>query len=497
MKRRSALLVLATIATLLAVVPAHAADTCAGPAAGGEWPSYGGSLYNTRTQAEETSIKPETAGNLSVKYFVTTTQIDGAGGIFSNTPAIADGCLFGATSTGLVFAVNADTGKQVWKNIVPGKGQSLLGGVIVGSPAVSGGKVYVGVSDPGNPYVAAFDEFTGDLLWTSVVEGSKIGFPQANALINASVLVTPDGLVFQGFSGNEGGAPARGGFTVLDANDGSLIAHTYTISEAEYAAGYRGASVWCSPAYDAATKTVFACGGNPASKDKEARYTNALLKIDLDRSSPNFALVVDAYKGNPDQYYPGLDHQPACETNPNVGVVWSVTCLQLDLDFGASPTLFRDSLDKLMVGDLQKSGIYHAVYADHMEGAWTAPVAPPCFACNSSSPAVDGSRIYTIGTPPSELWSFGFGGKINWTEPIGDPTVHYQPISTANGVVFIMDGLGFLNAYDAANGLPLLKHNLSLDASAFAGDANSSAGIAIARNKVYVAHAGYIFVLGL
>ena len=243
-------------------------------------------------------------------------------------------------------------------------------------------------------------------------------------------------------------------------------------------------------------QTIYACGGNPASKDKESRYSNALLKIDLDTASPKFGEVVDAYKGNPDQYYPGLDHQPACETNPNVGAVWSVTCLQLDLDFGSSPTLFRDKLGRLMVGDLQKSGIYHVIYADNMEGSWTAPVGPPCPACNASSPAATDTQVFTIGSPPGAIFSFDVSGKTKWVAPIGDQA-HYQAISTAGGVVYMMDGFGFLNGFDAVSGVPLLKRNLAQDLGAVAADPANSTGIAIARNKVYVANATQIVVLGI
>jgi hypothetical protein len=70
---------------------------------------------------------------------------------------------------------------------------------------------------------------------------------------------------------------------------------------------------------------------------------------------------------------------------------------------------------------------------------------------------------------------------------VGDP-FHYESVSVAGGVVYTIDGLGFLDAYRADNGLPLLKRLLLADAGSDAlptGGASSD-GVAIARDTVYV-----------
>lgn len=500
---------LATIAMLAAVVPfssAHAATpTCAAAAAtGGEWRSYGGGLLNERNQRAETTINSSTAANLDSAWSFDANQITDGGtvlssGTMTNTPIVADGCVFLATSTGYVDAVNADTGQLVWHTNFPGSGQTLLGGIIVGSPVVDNGVVYVGVSRPGTPYLAAIDEMTGVKLWETTVEEN-----QKNALINASPVMV-DGNVFMGFSGAEAGAPARGGFAIVAAGKscdagvphmtcyaptaggtaGTRLAHTWTITDAEYAAGYRGASVWCTGAVDSGF--VYACGGNPASKRLESRYSNALLKIDGRTGSPNFGQIVDAYKGTTDQYFAGIDRQPACDSfgEQAVYVAWSATCAQLDLDFGASPSLWRDKLGNLMVGDLQKAGIFHAVYADNMEQAWTTIVGTPCFACNAASGAIDNTQIYVEGTLPGQMVALNReNGRYRWAMPIADG-VHFQSVTTANGVVYVVDSAGFLNIFDAATGVPVQKRFMSTDTGASAAD-QSSQGIAIARNTVYV-----------
>lgn len=521
MRARIALVLAALAIAATAGVPAGA-DTlpgCADPDhAGGEWRTYGGDLSNTRSQPLEDTIDASNVGDLSPAWIFNPNDAVLNGGGFSNTPIVADGCVYLATNQGYVFSLNADTGTMNWNRKFVGAGQSLLGGIIVGSPVVADGIVYVGVSRPGTPYVAAMDQETGDLLWESTITGwnanAGTGYDPAtaqnNVLINASP-VYYDGMIFMGFAGNEGGNVARGGFAILDASrectagtgivcnvpggsGGTVLKHTYTINDAEYAAGYRGASVWCTAAIDEATKQIYACGGNPASKKIEHRYSNALIKIDGDPASDTFGEIVDGYKGNPDQYFPGMHRQPVCDTlGDQLVVVWSLACLQLDLDFGSSPNLFTNSIGQKMLGALQKSGVYHTVFADNLEQEWTQLVGAPCAACNAASTAYDPEReqLFMGTTPVGQMVALeSQQGRYDWVSPLGDQ-VHFHATSTANGVVYTMDSFGVLNALDAATGLPMAKIPFMQYVGQPVSD-TGSIGVAIARNTVYAASSEWV-----
>jgi outer membrane protein assembly factor BamB len=521
MTRRMGLRVAALMAALAAIVvvpgPGTAAPTCApttttsgDPVPGGEWRWYGHDYSNTRSQPEETTIGTDNVRSLAPSWVFSAADAAPDGGGFSNTPTVADGCVYLSTNTGWVFSLNADTGEQLWATKLAGEGLALVGGVIVGSPTVVNGIVYLGVSQPGAPYLAALDQATGAVLWTTVVETG-----QPNSFIDAGPLYH-DGMILQGFAGYEGNTEvSRGGFAVVDAGrecqtsavtvctnpvagatGGSVLAHQHTIPDDLYAEGYRGASFWCTPSLDVDSGYAYGCGGNPHSEGREAPNANSLLKVDLDRSRPTFGTIVAHYKGNVDQYYPGIDKQPVCENfrDETTVLVWSLGCFMLDLDFGGSPNLFRNAEGRLIIGDLQKSGVYHAAYADDMTGAWQAIVGVPCLSCNGTSGAVDGERIYTVGTPPSQLVGLDReGGALphQWVTPILD-IVHYQSVSTANGVVYVMDNGGFLNAVDAATGVPLLKRPLTLDTGSSATDLGGSAGVSIARNTVYAASGPFV-----
>jgi outer membrane protein assembly factor BamB len=390
----------------------------------------------------------------------------------------------------------------------------LIGGVIVGSPTVENGMVFVAVSRPGSPYVAALDQATGTVLWKSTVVSTK----KFSAVFNAAPIYFR-GMIFQGWLGVEGSGPTRGGYAILDASrscseraavscrvpdggrGGTALETRWTITDKEYKKDFHGASVWCSAAVDVKQMYIYACGGNPHSEGKEARYANSLLKIDGNPRRRTFGDIVDHYKGRTDQYVSGADRQAVCENfaDETTVLVWSLGCLMLDLDFGASPNLFRDADGRLVLGDLQKAGVYHAIYTDHMAPAWQTTISAPCFSCNATSGAYANGRIYTVGSPIGHMVGIGTKksneGRLQWAYPLHDG-IHYQSVSTANGVVYVIDGLGNLNMVNADTGVPLMRRPMSIDVGNSAVDA-ASQGVAIARNQVYAATGSYIISYGL
>jgi hypothetical protein len=314
--------------------------------------------------------------------------------------------------------------------------------------------------------------------------------------------VLHDGLIFAGFSGASAPPPEPGGFSILDAATGEVLKTTHTIPADDVEDGYGGASIWSTAAVDVATGYAYVGTGNPHSLDKEHPHTNSLIKVDLDRDRETFGEIIAAYKGERDSYVDGLDRQPLCRAFPDIALPafgFSLTCLQLDLDFGASPNLFTDDRGRLRVGALQKSGIYHAIDATSMARSWRTVLAPPCLACNASSAAHDGERIFVAAGPPANMFGLeASDGDYGWVAPVAGSVTHYNPSTHANGVVYTVDGAGFLNAYDAGTGLTLLKHDLGSETGDNMFSGSSSSGVAIARGTVYVATtAGYVLAYRL
>jgi polyvinyl alcohol dehydrogenase (cytochrome) len=484
--RATALVLLTAAISLIGASTAAASSQPCGarPSASGEWPVYGHDLANTRDQTRERAIGPSAAPSLSAAWVFSTASY-GDTSAFQSTPVVAGGCVFVGSTAGDLYAINASSGKLVWEHrlTVP----AGFGGAIVGAAAVYHHEVIWLVNETGRPYAIALDRSTGAVLWNSAPLIDSSGY-----YTNASPTVA-NGLVVAGYSDPEGDDVGSGGFALIDAATGAIVKVTSVVSPADQAQGYAGGGLWATPAFDTLTGYLYWGTGNPDSKTKQDPNTNAIVKIDLNRDSPQFGQIVAAYAGNVDQYtgaLQSLDQTPACEKSDSTGLSWPLddpVCGQLDLDFGASPNLFRDASGTELIGDLQKAGVYHVANATTMAPAWHKIVGGPCNVCNAGSTAFDGSSIDVVGTPGGTLFSLGRdAGALNWASPLGDG-VHYESTSVANGVVYAVDNNGFLDAFDAATGAPLLKRQLSLDTEGPTGGGLTSNGVSIAEGEVLAA----------
>jgi polyvinyl alcohol dehydrogenase (cytochrome) len=496
-RRRRGVSILATsllAAGALVAAPDASAAGC-GPTAGvpgGEWRSYGRDLANTRFQEHEKVISAADVPFLAPAW-VFSTQTAGGEGDITGTPVIADGCVYVATNRGWVFAMNADTGELVWKALVPD------GGGINSSVTADGGRIYAAVSKAsrggpggGGPYVVALDQYTGALLWKS---------PPVDTQVGSDVYGSPvafAGNVLLGVSGGsaELGDEAdryafQGNFNFIDAATGALRTKLWVIHPPNQPNDdFAGAGIWSTPAVDPVAKVAFVGAGNPFQPQAEHAHTNAVLRIDVDPASPTFATVTGSYKGNVDEYVPGLSKLPCYDFPGNTAPSYPQglgSCGDIDMDFGASSNLFRAADGRLLVGTGQKSGVYHVFDAATMKREWTALVGPPTPVGGIvGSTAVDGDRIYGPVTVPGYLWSTARTGGLRWVAPVADALHWGEPVAVANGVVYTVDLKGFLDAYEARTGLPLLHRPMALGGTG-SSPALSWGGVSVARNTVYAA----------
>jgi polyvinyl alcohol dehydrogenase (cytochrome) len=481
-------------AVIFAAPAAQAAAPCGAPASGsGEWPVYGGDAANTRSQPAEQALDPARGASLKKAWVFSTASVGDAAG-FQSTPVVDGGCVFLGSTNAVVYALDAASGKLVWQHELD-LSSAGFGGGIVGAPLVDGSRVIVMVNEANAPYVAALDRSTGALLWKSAPIFAGDGY-----YTNASPVLA-NGFVVAGFSPAEGDSTASGGFALLDPASGAIEKVTPTIPPADQAKGFAGGGLWSTPAFDPATKYLYWGAGNPFSKTQQHPNTDAILKIDLDRSRPTFGQIVGASPGNVDQYTDALQTlsgTPVCaatDTPTLPDPLDDPACGQLDLDFGSSANLFTDSHGTELVGDLQKSGVYHAADAGSMKPVWSQIVGASCQVCNAASTAWDGHSIQGVGTPGGLLFSLSpDAGKPNWLSPIADG-VHYQSVSTADGVVYTVDGNGFLDAIDAATGDTIVRRQMALDAGTPTAGLTSN-GVSIAEHTVFASASELPMVTG-
>jgi len=495
-RRGGTVLALAVAVCMAAfAAPAMASAPCTQtPASGGQWPMYGHDVANTRTQPEPSGLTPSAAAKLTpVWTFSTSSTGDGTG--FNSTPVVDAGCVFIASYGGSAYALNAKTGRVVWQRKLeaPNPGS---GGADVGAAAVDGKEVIFLVDEFTAPYAIALNKSSGAVIWKSAPFAPPLSSSaaQAGSYTNSSPIVA-NGYVLAGWSAPEGDPTATGGFALINAKTGEVAKETPTIPQSAQEEGYSGGGIWSTPAYDPKTKYAYWGTGNPNSKEKQYKTTDAIVKIDVNPLRSTFGQIVASYEGNVDQYTQTLEelsHSPACEASAKEEVpdpLDDPVCGQLDLDFGAAANLFTTASGEKVVGDLQKSGVYHVANTATMTPVWSTIIGPSCFACNADSTAFDGNSIYAVSTPGGTMFSLDrSSGSISWASPVADGT-HYQSVSTSEGVVWTVDGDSNLDGFEASSGTPLVRRPLAADAGAPVANLTSS-GVSIAEDKLFVAAGG-------
>lgn len=514
-RRTVAVLGAGLVAGVLGVVPgaapvAQAAGCAPAEHPGGDWPSYGHDLSNTRYQAAETTIGPLEAATLEPVWTLRTSEATGDANAsdITGTPVVAGGCVYVGTNNGWVIAANADTGEPVWARQVP------KGGGINSSVTVLDGVAYAAVShttppadctvDCVGPYVVAFAATDGTPLWHS---------PRIDSQAGADVYASPvvhDGALMIGVSGGSaelGDETDRyafqGSMVFLDVATGAVLKKTWTIhapvADGGPDDGYAGGAIWSTPAIDVARQVAYVGAGNPFQPQVEHEHTNAVLAFDVDRASPSWGEIIGSYKGNVDEYFPEISALPCIydiDGNPPPWYPQGLgACMDIDMDFGASPNLFTDPASgRLLVGTGQKSGVYHVFHADeqdaegHFAPAWSQIVGPPTAVGGIvGSTAYDGQNIYGPVTVPGYLWSLDPAGTPRWFSPTADGAHWGNPVASANGVIYTMDFKGFLDAYDATTGAPLLHRSLHLGSGTNGSTVLSWGGVSVARSTIYAA----------
>src|SRR5947208_2197126 len=247
---------------------------------GTEWLTYGHSYseqrYSTLKQIDATNV-----GRLGLAW---SFEVGEGGGNQEATPLFANGVLYGITNWSITFAVDARTGKEIWRydpKVVRG-GVRLCCGVISRGIALYEGKVIVPVVDG---RLVALDAATGKVLW------SVVSVPKENSQ-NYSFTMAPrvyKGKILVGTAGAEF-APFRGYLAAFDVNNGKELWRFYTVpgdpskgfeNKAMEAAAKTwagewwkqggGGSMWDGMAYDPDENLLYVGTGNGSTWSADVR----------------------------------------------------------------------------------------------------------------------------------------------------------------------------------------------------------------------------------
>jgi polyvinyl alcohol dehydrogenase (cytochrome) len=315
------------------------------------WSGWGVDPYNTRFQ-KYPGIRAEDVPHLKLKWAFGLPGVTSAYG----QPAVSAGRVYLGSATGVVYALDADTGCVHWTHIAPAGVRTAIS---LGPRAGSAGMaVYFGDI---RGSVHAIDAATGAWLWTTTLDTHHAARITGAPTLFGDYLYVPvsSGEVVAAGRATYECCTFRGSVVALDSRTGAVKWRTHTIAQtprplgagaSHNRIGPAGAPVWASPTIDAARGVLYVGTGN-AYSEPVTDTSDAIIAMDLATGAIRWTKQVtpnDVFVSN-------------CRGtgNPNCPET-----LGPDFDFGSSPILRQasDGRSVLIVG--QKSGVVYGLDPD-------------------------------------------------------------------------------------------------------------------------------------
>jgi glucose dehydrogenase len=302
-----------------------------------DWQNYGNDLANTRFQNLD-QINPNNVNKLQVAWVFHTGVLDPLAALEASPIKVGDR-LFITDGHDNVFALNAATGKLLWK--FPGFSTAdtekffLCCGRLNKGVAFGDGNVFVGRFDNS---VVALNAATGAMVWQTTVANF-----QDRVSINSAAQFVHDeagdrDLVIVSLSGGE--FEIRGQVFALNAKTGKVAWHFSTTLPASFAGTSfqtGGAAVWNPPAIDPELGLIYLPVGNAAPDILgEKRSGDNLFATSI--------VAVDLHTGNPSWHFQEVHHD-----------IW-------DYDSAQPPVLFpleKNGKQLKAIGHCSKNGQYY------------------------------------------------------------------------------------------------------------------------------------------
>ncbi|PDT73485.1 methanol/ethanol family PQQ-dependent dehydrogenase [Bradyrhizobium sp. C9] len=416
-------------------------------------------------------------------------------------PLVYQGVLY-VTTHNATIAIDAKTGKQIWKTKVEYPAETpriVCCGIINRGAALYDGKLFRTTLDAN---VIALDAKTGKELWREKAADIKEGYSMTVAPLVA------DGVVITGISGAEFGT--RGFIDGWDPATGKKLWRTYTIPTPDEPGGdtwkgdtwkLGGGSTWITGSYDAELNTVYWGIGNPGPFNSAVRpgdnlYTCSVLALDPKTGkikwhyqfSPNNPFDYDSVaemvladmnvEGKPTKvlmdanrngFFYVLDRTNGklLAANPYVNVNWA-TGVDLKTGRPIETDVAKDARDG------KKVTVYPSILGGkNWEPMSFNPQTGLAYANTlafggkyKSEPVTFKQGEWYVGMDLTDPWEWGTGprghlkaidpmtGKAKWEAPSDIPRFS-GVLSTAGGVVFSGQLTGEFEAFDADTGKKL------------------------------------------
>jgi polyvinyl alcohol dehydrogenase (cytochrome) len=430
------------------------------------WPMIGNDPANSRNQTSEHTIRPGNVYRLAPKWIATTA------GDVSATPAVVDGAVYFGDFGGMLWKLDAKTGRVIWSHLVSDY-TGISGDVARTSPSLAGNMLIVG--DLRRPNMLGIDATTGELRWMTQVHPDPQGIMTGSPILADDTIYT--GVSASGASGP--GATFRGAIVALNAQTGRILWRSYSLPDnGGVPGGYAGATMFSPPAVDVSAGLVYGTFGQPYTEPASVSACHAshggfAELCEQPGSYLKSVVAFDVKTGEPRWSYRVQGHVPwlqACDRQPLV-VTWCAPESDGEKwDLGGSgvnvirlPIHRRD-----VVGIGAKSGVYTLLDAINGQFIWNTLLGPGGDQGGMEwGTAFDGVRIYAAITNHHHIpYKLTQNGRITNTTVTGgswaaldamtgmilwqtaDPQVEtlagsgvvgvwaLAPVTVANGVVY-------------------------------------------------------------
>lgn len=454
-----------------------------------DWLLHGRTYDNQRYSP----LRQITADNVKSLVPVALLQT-GMAASFEATPIVVNGVMYLTTPvvnrTMKIMAVNAATGERLWEVTYNLGAFQVCCGPVNRGVAVGYGKVYVATLDD---HLVALDAIDGHTLWDSTIVDSQTGYSETLAP------QIYDGMIIVGSAGGEWAL--RGFVAAYDANTGRQRWRWNSTDPKSYAGdSWRtgGAMPWTTPAIDPKLGLVIFSTGNPNPDLDGTRRRGDNLYSDS-------IVALDVRTGRLKWYYQEVKHDvwdydavsnvvlvdvhrrgttiPAAAEAGKVGWVFILDRRTGKLIRKSDPYVM---MSKNMFSTPTLAGVVMLPGANG--GAeWSPPAYSPethylyILAMNqlmrfTTKPATTAPGLIRLGSAFTNVAPGGIQngpfvaldvetGKIAWQYKAPQPLIG-GALATAGNLVFMGEGNGWFDAFNAKTGERLWRYNLGAGVNA-------------------------------
>jgi polyvinyl alcohol dehydrogenase (cytochrome) len=446
------------LGSLPLLAPENMPNQCRSPGAPGAesgWNGWGRDSSNSRYQSgREAGLNARNVRRLKLKW---AFGLPGGAQVASQ-PAVVGGRLYIGSDAGHVYSLDAKSGCVHWAY----KAESAVRTAPLVAPLNdNSGALAVFVGDlRGKVY--AIDAASGRLVWSTQVDQTP----------SLRIMGTPavyGGRVFVGVSSGEEGALGqkdyeccrfRGSVTALDSTSGRELWKTYVIDEPKPRLdpvtgargwGPSGGGVWSPPTVDAKRRRIYVGTGN-AYTSPAGPLNDSVLALDMDTGE-----IAWSRQDTPDDVW-----LFGCQD----GVAGCAAKVGPDWDFAASVMLKQLPGGKDILVAAHKGGVALALDPDrHGAVVWRTNMAarhPSFYGDVLFGGAADSTRAYYALQETAAVVALNLSdGSRAWTQPIkaiegrSERVGAGAAVTAIPGAVFSGSWDGMLRAYSAKDGKEL------------------------------------------